>query len=157
MAKLQNSGCYRWCRTNTKFQIQLLSDIQPLTGASKETGPEVYTEKTKCMLVCRHQNAGQNHDRKIVAHRPFKNVAQFKYLGCVSMREILPGISRETVCFFPNPEKNQSKNRENGKSILTCRPVSMKQTGSHGNESTRNNRRNCWKWRFLRGPYQKVI
>jgi ABC-type antimicrobial peptide transport system ATPase subunit len=35
---------------------------QTLIDASKEVGLEVYTEKTKYvyMLLCRHQNAGQN-------------------------------------------------------------------------------------------------
>jgi hypothetical protein len=36
--------------------------------------------KTKCMLLYRHQNAGQNHDVKI-ANRSFENVAQFRYMG----------------------------------------------------------------------------
>jgi hypothetical protein len=42
--------------------------------ASKEDGLEVNTEKTKYILLSRHQNAGQNHDIKI-ANRCFKNVA----------------------------------------------------------------------------------
>jgi hypothetical protein len=33
------------------------------------------------MLLSHWQNAWQNHDTKILANRPFKNVAQFKYLG----------------------------------------------------------------------------
>jgi hypothetical protein len=33
-----------------------------------------YTEKTKYMLLSRHQNAGQNHDIKI-GNRYFENVA----------------------------------------------------------------------------------
>jgi hypothetical protein len=33
-----------------------------------------------CMLLSRHQSAGQNHDIKI-ANRSFYNVAQLKYLG----------------------------------------------------------------------------
>jgi hypothetical protein len=47
-----------------------------------DVGLEVNTEKekTKCMLLSRHQNAGQNHDMKI-ADRCFENVAQFRYLG----------------------------------------------------------------------------
>jgi hypothetical protein len=45
--------------------------------ASKEVGLEVNTEKTKYMLLSRHQNAGQNHDIKI-GNRCFENVAQFK-------------------------------------------------------------------------------
>jgi hypothetical protein len=40
--------------------IRLNTEI--LTEASKEVGLEVNTEKTKCMLLSRHQNAGQNHD-----------------------------------------------------------------------------------------------
>jgi hypothetical protein len=38
------------------------------------------TEKTKYMLLSRHQNAGQNHDVKI-GNRCFGNVEQFRYLG----------------------------------------------------------------------------
>jgi hypothetical protein len=37
-------------------------DAQILIDASKEIGLEVNTEKTKYMLLSRHQNAGQNHD-----------------------------------------------------------------------------------------------
>jgi hypothetical protein len=32
------------------------------------------------MLLSRHQNAGQNHNRKI-ANRSFENAAEIKYLG----------------------------------------------------------------------------
>jgi hypothetical protein len=32
------------------------------------------------MLLSRHQNAGQNHDKKL-ANRCFESVAQFTYLG----------------------------------------------------------------------------
>jgi hypothetical protein len=39
-------------------------NTQTLTYASKEVGLEVNTEKTKYMLLSRHQNAGQNHDIK---------------------------------------------------------------------------------------------
>jgi hypothetical protein len=41
---------------------------------------KINAEKTKYMLLSRHNNAGQNHDIKI-ANRSFENVAQFKYLG----------------------------------------------------------------------------
>jgi hypothetical protein len=46
----------------------------------KEVGLEVNKEKTKYMLLSRHQNAGQNRDMKM-ANRCFENVAQFRYLG----------------------------------------------------------------------------
>jgi hypothetical protein len=43
--------------------------------ASKEVGLDVNTEKTKYMLLSRHQNAGQYHNIKI-DDRSFENVAQ---------------------------------------------------------------------------------
>jgi hypothetical protein len=45
-----------------------------LIHAIKEVDLEVNTEKTKYMLLSRHQNAGQNHDMKKV-NRPFENVS----------------------------------------------------------------------------------
>jgi hypothetical protein len=54
-------------------------NTQTLIDASKEGGLEVNTEKTKYMLLSRHQISGQNHDIKI-ANRCFENVEQLKYL-----------------------------------------------------------------------------
>jgi ankyrin repeat protein len=54
-------------------------NTQTLIDASKEVGLEVNTEKTKYMLLSRHQNAGKNHHIEI-ADRWFENVAQFRYL-----------------------------------------------------------------------------
>jgi hypothetical protein len=50
-----------------------------LIDGSKEVGLEVNAEKTKHMLLSRHQIAGQNRDMKI-ADRCFENVAKFRYL-----------------------------------------------------------------------------
>jgi hypothetical protein len=50
------------------------------TDVSKETGVEVNTEKSKYMLLSRHQNAGQNYDVKIT-NRSFETVAHLRYLG----------------------------------------------------------------------------
>jgi hypothetical protein len=63
-------------------------NTQTLIHASKEIGLEVNTEKTKYMLLSRHQNAGQNHDIKI-GKRWFENVAQFGCLGTTIIYEIL--------------------------------------------------------------------
>jgi coproporphyrinogen III oxidase-like Fe-S oxidoreductase len=49
-------------------------NIETLIDTSKEVGLEVNPEKTKCMLLSHHQNAGQNHDIKI-ANKSFENVA----------------------------------------------------------------------------------
>jgi hypothetical protein len=56
------------------------NNTETLSDTSKEVGLEVNSEKTKYMLLSRHQNGEQSHDIKI-ADRSFKNVAQFKYLG----------------------------------------------------------------------------
>jgi hypothetical protein len=62
--------------------------MKTLIDNTKEVGLEVNTEKTKCMLLSRHLNAGQNHDIKI-ANRCFENVAQFKYLGTTKTNQNL--------------------------------------------------------------------
>jgi hypothetical protein len=54
--------------------------LNNLIDASKEVGLEVNTEKTKYILLSRHQNAGQSLNLNI-GNRCFKNVAQFRYLG----------------------------------------------------------------------------
>jgi ribosomal protein S2 len=53
---------------------------ETLTDASKEVGLEVNAEKTKYMLLSRHQKAGKIPDLKI-ANKCFENFAQFRYLG----------------------------------------------------------------------------
>jgi hypothetical protein len=55
-------------------------NTETLIDASKELGIEINVEKTKYMLLSRHQNVGQNRDIKI-ANRSFENVSQFKYLA----------------------------------------------------------------------------
>jgi hypothetical protein len=51
-----------------------------LIYASKEVGLEINVDKTKYMLLSRHQNVVQNRDIKI-ANRLFENVSQLKCLG----------------------------------------------------------------------------
>jgi hypothetical protein len=53
---------------------------ETLIDASNEIGLEINVEKTKYMLLSRHQNVGRNRDIKI-ANRSFGNVSQFRYLG----------------------------------------------------------------------------
>jgi hypothetical protein len=55
-------------------------NIETLIDASKEIGLEINVEKTKYLLLSRHQNADPNRDIKI-SNRSFENVSQFKYLG----------------------------------------------------------------------------
>jgi hypothetical protein len=46
-------------------------NTEPLLVASKEIGLEVNSEKTKYMVKSREQDAGQNHDIKLII-KPFK-------------------------------------------------------------------------------------
>jgi hypothetical protein len=52
---------------------------ETVIDAGKEVGLEINIEKTKYMLLSRHQNVGQNWDIKM-ANRSLENVSQFKYL-----------------------------------------------------------------------------
>jgi hypothetical protein len=63
-------------------------NAETLIDASKDVALEVNTEKTKYMLLPRHQNSGQIHDMKI-ANRSFENVAQFKYFGTTGTNQNL--------------------------------------------------------------------
>jgi hypothetical protein len=51
-----------------------------LIYGSKKFGLEINAEKTKYMLLSRHQNVGPNRDI-MIANRSFENVTEFKYLG----------------------------------------------------------------------------
>jgi hypothetical protein len=55
-------------------------NTETLTDDSTDVSLEINVEKTKYMLLSRHQNVGQNRDIKIT-NRSFENVSQFKYLG----------------------------------------------------------------------------
>jgi hypothetical protein len=52
----------------------LKKNTETLIDANKEVGLEMNVEKTKYMLLSRHQNTGQNRGIK-VANRSFENVS----------------------------------------------------------------------------------
>jgi hypothetical protein len=56
------------------------SKTQTIIDAIKEVCVDVNAEKTKYVLLSRHQNAGQNRN-KMILNRSIENVAQSKYLG----------------------------------------------------------------------------
>jgi hypothetical protein len=51
-----------------------------LLEARKDAGLEINAEKTKYMIMSRHQNSGQNQNIK-TANELFESVAKFKYTG----------------------------------------------------------------------------
>ena len=54
-------------------------NLETLVVASKETGLEVNSDKTKYMVMSRDQNAGRSHNIKI-ENSSFERVEEFKYL-----------------------------------------------------------------------------
>jgi hypothetical protein len=60
--------------------VNLLNITDIIKKTKKEVGLEINVEKTKYMLMSRHQNVGQYGNIKM-ANRSFENVSQFKYLG----------------------------------------------------------------------------
>jgi hypothetical protein len=57
-------------------------NAEALLDASKETGLEVNSEKTKYMFISRHQTAGQSNYIRVV-NKSFEKVAKLKYLGAI--------------------------------------------------------------------------
>jgi hypothetical protein len=74
-------------------------NTETLIDASKEVGLEINVEKTKHMLLSRHQNVDQNRDIKM-ANRSFENVSQLKYLGVTATNQnlIQEEIKRRYEC-----------------------------------------------------------
>jgi hypothetical protein len=68
--------------------VTIKKNTETLIDASKEVGLETNVEKTKYMLLSRHQNVDQNRDIQI-ATRSFENVPQFKYLGMTVTNQIV--------------------------------------------------------------------
>jgi hypothetical protein len=57
-------------------------NTEALLFVSKEIALEVNAEKTKCVVMSREQNAGQNHNI-LMDSKTFEKVEQFKYLGTI--------------------------------------------------------------------------
>jgi hypothetical protein len=73
--------------------------------SNKEVGLEVNAQKTKYMLLSRHQNAGQNRDIRI-ADRCFENVSRLRYLETtvtnqnLIQEEIKRRLNSGNACYY---------------------------------------------------------
>jgi hypothetical protein len=52
-------------------------NTETVIDAGMEIGLEINVEKTKYMLLSHHQNAGQNHDKRIA--KSFEILSKFKF------------------------------------------------------------------------------
>jgi hypothetical protein len=79
-------------------------NTETFINASKEVGLEINAEKTKYILLSRHQNAGQNSDIQI-GNRSLENVSQFKYLETtvtnqnLIQEEIKKRLNSDNACY----------------------------------------------------------
>jgi hypothetical protein len=109
---LRGSRKTRWDKLNGAHQLLVYADdvnlpgdnidaikknTEALTDATEEVGLEANAEKTKYMLLSRHQNAGQNHGIKI-ANRSFENLAQFKYRNVIQ-EEMKRRMNSGNACY----------------------------------------------------------
>jgi hypothetical protein len=62
--------------------INTFENTETLLEASLDVGLEINAEKTKCMIMSRHQNSGRNRNTR-TANESFENVAKCKYLGTI--------------------------------------------------------------------------
>jgi hypothetical protein len=77
--------------------VTIKKNTETLIDASKEAGKKkIKVEKTKYMLVSRHQNVGRNREIKI-ANKSLGNVLQFKYLGTTVTNPNL--MSSRNACY----------------------------------------------------------
>jgi hypothetical protein len=72
-------------------------NTESLIDASKEVSIEINVDKTKYMLLSRHQNAGQDRDIKI-ANRSFENVSRYFETTVTDQNLIQEKIKRKLNC-----------------------------------------------------------
>jgi hypothetical protein len=97
-----------WLSNDVNLLGDNIDSINKNTGtlidASKDVGLEINVEKTKYMLLSRHQNIGQNQHIKI-GDRLFENASQFKYLGTtvtnqnLIQEEIKRRLNSDNACY----------------------------------------------------------
>ena len=83
----------------------VMENAEIFIKASKNTGLEVISEKTKYMITSRHQNVIQNQNI-VIGNLSFENVGKFPYLGITVTNtndireEIKRRISMANACYY---------------------------------------------------------
>jgi hypothetical protein len=78
---------------------------ETLLEASRDIGLEINVEKTKYMIMSRHQNSEQNQNIR-TANESFESVATFKYLGTTLTNqndiheEIKSRLNSGNACYY---------------------------------------------------------
>jgi hypothetical protein len=90
---------------------------EALLEASREVGLAVNTERTKCIVVSRHENIGQNYNF-MIANKSYERVARFKCLGtkvtnqiCIQ-EEIKSRLNSGNACYHSVHYRLLAKNLE---------------------------------------------
>jgi hypothetical protein len=80
-------------------------NTEALLKSCRDIGLEITAEKTKYMIMSRHQNSGHNQNIRI-ANESFENVAKFKYLGTTLTNqndihdEIKSRLNSGNACYY---------------------------------------------------------
>jgi hypothetical protein len=80
-------------------------NTETLLEASRDIGLEINAEKTKYMIMTRHQNSGRNQNIKI-ANESFEKMEKFRYLGTTLTNqndihdEIKSRLSSGNACYY---------------------------------------------------------
>jgi hypothetical protein len=80
-------------------------NTETLVEASRDVGLEINAEKTKCMIMSRHPNSGQNQNIRI-ANESFVKVVKFKYMGTTLTNqndihdEIKSRLNSGNACYY---------------------------------------------------------
>jgi hypothetical protein len=79
-------------------------NTETLLQSSRGIGREINAERTKCMIMSRHPNSGQNQNIR-TANESFEKVAKLKYLGTTLTNEndvhdkIKSRLNSENSCY----------------------------------------------------------